>query len=61
MDILPKALTRSNIADYERDTADPGAVYANPSRRAPYLKMYGNICFDTRGNYINFPWSSETK
>lgn len=61
MDILPKALTRSNIADHERDTADPGAVYADPPRRAAYLKMYGNICFDTRANYINFPWSSETR
>ncbi len=61
MDILPKALTRSNIADYERDTANPGAVYANPARRAAYLRMYGNICFDTRENYINFPWSSETR
>ena len=39
----------------------PGAVYADPSRRAAYLKMYGNICFDTRENYINFPWSSETR
>lgn len=61
MDILPKALTSSNIADYERDTANPGAVYADASRRASYLRMYGNICFDTRENYINFPWSSETK
>jgi len=61
MDILPKALTSSNIADYERDTANPGAVYADPTRRAAYLKMYGNICFDTRENFINFPWSSETK
>jgi len=61
MDILPIALTRSNIADYERDTADPGAVYADASRRALYLKMYGNICFDTRENYVNFPWSSETE
>lgn len=61
MDILPKALTIGNIADYERDTADPGAVYADPARRASYLRMYGNICFDTRGNYINFPWSSEAK
>lgn len=61
MDILPKALTSNNIADYERDTANPGVVYADPTRRASYLKMYGNICFDTRGNFINFPWSSETK
>ena len=61
MDILPMALTRSNIADYERDTANPGAVYADASRRASYFKMNVNISFDTRGNYINFPWSSETK
>ena len=61
MDILPKALTSSNVADYERDMANPGAVYADPARRASYLKMYGNICFDTRQNFIDFPWSSETK
>lgn len=61
MDILPKALTSSNIADYERDTANPGAVYADPLRRASYLTMYGNICFDTRENYVNFPWTSETR
>jgi ribose transport system substrate-binding protein len=61
MDILPKALTRENIAHYERDVANPGAVFANPARRAAYLKMYGNICFDTRENYVNFPWSSETR
>lgn len=59
MDILPKALTRSNIADFERDTADPGAVYADPVRRGAYLKMYGNICYDTRDSFIAFPWSSE--
>lgn len=61
MDILPRALTRSNLADYERDTADPGAVYADPKRRETYLQMYGNICFDTRGQFINFPWSSEIR
>lgn len=61
MDILPRALTRSNIAAYERDMADPGAVYADPVRRASYLKMYGNICFDTRQNFIDFPWSSEAR
>jgi ribose transport system substrate-binding protein len=61
MDILPKALTSANIADYERDTANPGEVYADPKRRASYLQMYGNTCFDTRENYINFPWSSESK
>jgi ribose transport system substrate-binding protein len=61
MDILPKALTVANIAQYERDVANPAAVYADPVRRASYLKMYGNICYDTRDQYLNFPWSSERK
>ena len=61
MDILPKALSLQNIAQYEKDVAEPGAVYADPARRASYLKMYGNICYDTRDRYINFPWSSERK
>lgn len=60
MDILPSALTIDNIAQYEADLADPAAVYNDPVRRAAYLKMYGNICFDTRDKYVNFPWSSET-
>jgi ribose transport system substrate-binding protein len=61
MDILPKALKLDNIASYEADLADPAAVYNNRSRRNEYLRMYGNICFDTRQNFINFPWSSERK
>ena len=61
MDILPIALTVGNIAQYEADLADPAAVYANAARRSGYLKMYGNICYDTRDPYLNFPWSSERK
>lgn len=61
MDILPKALTISNIGQYERDVAEPSAVYADAARRNSYLKMYGNICFDSRDEYVNFPWSSERK
>jgi ribose transport system substrate-binding protein len=61
MDILPKALNAENIAQYESDLANPGAVYADKARRDSYLKMYGNICFDTRDRYVNFPWSSERK
>ena len=61
MDILPKALTIANIGQYERDVADPASVYANPARRNSYLRMYGNICFDSRDQYINFPWSSERR
>ena len=54
MDILPKALTAQNIKQYEHDIADPGAVYANPAYRASYLRMYGNICFDSHNQYIKF-------
>lgn len=61
MDILPIALSQENIAKYEADLADPGGVYADPARRDTYLRMYGNICFDTRDRYLNFPWSSERK
>jgi len=61
MDILPKALTIANIAQYDRDVANPRAVYADPLRRNSYLKMYGNICFDSRDRYIDFPWSSERR
>jgi ribose transport system substrate-binding protein len=61
MDILPRLLTANTLADYESDLASPGAVYADPARRGSYLQMYGNICYDTRDRYVNFPWSSERK
>jgi ribose transport system substrate-binding protein len=61
MDILPIALTKDNIAQYEADLANPAAVFVDSDRRNEYLKMYGNICFDTRDRYVNFPWSSELK
>jgi ribose transport system substrate-binding protein len=61
MDILPRALTLQNIARYEAEVSDPGSVYKDPALRASYLKMYGNICFDSRENFVNFPWSSERK
>ena len=50
-----------------RDAAKAGAVIATSSnpdvvrRRDLYLKMYGNICYDTRDQYVNFPWSSEAQ
>lgn len=61
MDILPIALTAANLPQYEKDLVDPAAVYKDPARRDLYLKMYGNICYDTRDQYVNFPWSSEAK
>jgi ribose transport system substrate-binding protein len=60
MDILPMALTAENLPQYEADLANPAAVYADPVRKRRYLRMYGNTCFDTHDQYINFPWSSES-
>jgi ribose transport system substrate-binding protein len=59
IDILPRALTAENLVAYEADLADPAAVYRDEARRSAYLKMYGSICFDSRGDYLDFPWSSE--
>jgi ribose transport system substrate-binding protein len=61
MDILPSALTIANIDQYEADLADPASVFEDTRRRDSYLRMYGNICYDTRDQYENFPWSSERK
>ena len=61
LDVLPFAITGENMAQYEADQADPGAVFADAVRRDGYLRMYGNICYDTRDQYLNFPWSSEAE
>lgn len=61
MDILPTALSKDSLASYDADLADPARIYREASSRNQYLKMYGNICYDTRDRYINFPWSSETR
>lgn len=59
MDILPSSVTKDNIQQYEADLVNPAKVFADPVRRAAYLTMYGNTCYDTRDQYVNFPWSSE--
>jgi ribose transport system substrate-binding protein len=59
MDILPIALSLENLDAYRADIADPAAVFKDPVRRDAYLRMYGNICYDTRNSYVNFPWTSE--
>lgn len=61
MDILPIALTSANLAQYEADLVDPASVYGDGKRRNGYLNMYGNICYDSRDQYVNFPWSSEQR
>ncbi len=59
MDILPIALNAETLPQYQEDTANPAAVYGDADRRDRYLALYGNICFDSRDTYLNFPWSSE--
>ena len=59
MDILPKVLNAENIAQYERDLSNPAGVFADRIKRDEYLQMYGNICFETRNTFLNFPWSSD--
>lgn len=59
MDILPKVLTLENLAQYEADLRDPESVFATPAKHDEYLREYGNICFETRDQYLNFPWSSD--
>jgi ribose transport system substrate-binding protein len=60
IDALPIALSADNIAQYEADQADPGAVFGDAARRDLYIKRYGNICYDSQDQYLAFPWSSET-
>lgn len=59
MDILPKVLTSENLARYEADLKDPASVFADPGKQTEYLKEYGNICAETRDQFLNFPWSSD--
>lgn len=59
MDILPTLLTADNIDRYGDDLADPAVVWADADRRVEYLRMYGGICFATRGEFLDFAWSSE--
>lgn len=61
MDILPIALTSANLQQYEADLREPGRVFDDAQLLQRYLRMYGNICYDQRANYINFPWSSERR
>ena len=59
-DVLPTLLTPDKIGQYRADLADPAQVWNDPIRRDSYLRMYGGICYDTRSDYLNFAWSSES-
>lgn len=59
MDILPKLLDAAISAEYQCDLGDPDAVFRDPSERAEYLRIYGNICFETQALFRDFPCSSD--
>ena len=61
LDVLPSLLTRENIAKYQSEVSSPAEVWNDKKRREQYLRMYGGICYDTRGKYLNFAWSSEAE
>ena len=61
MDILPKLITAETRGNFDIDVSQPEVVYRDQAKRDEYLRMYGNICFDSRGRFLNFPWSSEVR
>ncbi|CAN5320691.1 hypothetical protein BH10PSE11_BH10PSE11_34880 [soil metagenome] len=61
MDILPKLITAETKSKFDADVSHPNIVYRDAAKRDEYLRMYGNICFDSRDRFINFPWSSEAR
>lgn len=61
LDILPSLVSRETLSRFERDTADPAAVYHDQTRRNVYLRAYGSICYDNRADFVDFGWSSELK
>jgi ribose transport system substrate-binding protein len=59
MDILPRALDAANLRSYEDEIRDPASIFNDPPSRERYLRLYGSICFETRAQFLNFPWSSD--
>jgi ribose transport system substrate-binding protein len=59
MDILPRAIDASNLESYKKEVSNPADIFNNPVDRDRYLKFYGSICFETRSEFLNFPWSSD--
>ncbi len=59
MDILPRAVNASNLKSYEKEVKNPAAIFDSPQMRDRYLKFYGSICFRTRSQFLDYPWSSD--
>ncbi len=57
--VRPVAVTdAAEVARYKHDESDPAAVYEDPQRLSEYLGLYGNICYETRDNYLAYTWSA---
>ena len=61
MDILPQRPDAGKHRAIRSRSRRSRRRLRGPVRRDSYLQMYGNICYDTRDQYVNFPWSSERK
>jgi ribose transport system substrate-binding protein len=58
MCVLPVPVSGpEGVAAYRRDQAEARAVYEDPARLSRYVSLYGSISYETRGNYLDFPWS----
>jgi ribose transport system substrate-binding protein len=44
------------IKQYDTDIGDPTATWKSVDRRARYVKLFGNITYDTRGQYLDYVW-----
>lgn len=44
------------IKQYETDIGDPTATWKSEDSRARYVKLFGNISYDTRGQYLDYVW-----
>lgn len=61
--ICVRALAVTNadeVQRYREDEANPAPVFDDPDRRSKYLSLFGNISYETRGQYLNSIWQPET-
>lgn len=56
--ILPLGVDGPDAVDtYRAQQQDPAGVFDDPERAGEYLGYYGNICYDTRDQYLAYPWA----
>jgi ribose transport system substrate-binding protein len=58
IDINPILLNSPRAIDlYEADENNPSAAYKDPGKRGTYLKLFGSISYETRGNFLDYSWA----